>query len=132
MARIPDGSVLRGREDVENGLVPKQSTNVLDHKLLEEVFLSHASSTKGDPEEEPFVVADMGEVYRLYRRWQAYLPRVRPFYGAYQPSQYLSARMPTQASCQMQPRQGCPQSLEPTRGRIRLLVQKRNGVGVEP
>ncbi|KAL9577750.1 MAG: hypothetical protein Q9212_006171, partial [Teloschistes hypoglaucus] len=81
MARISHGSVLQGQEDVEDGFVPKQSTNVLHHKLLEQAFLSHASSTRGDAEEDSFVVADMGEVYRLYRRWQAYLPRVRPFYG---------------------------------------------------
>ncbi|KAJ1975696.1 Ornithine decarboxylase [Dimargaris verticillata] len=31
--------------------------------------------------EDAFFVADLGEVYRQYLRWQAHLPRVEPFYA---------------------------------------------------
>ena len=29
----------------------------------------------------PFMVADMGEVYRQHQRWKVNLPRVKPYYG---------------------------------------------------
>ncbi|KAL9580586.1 MAG: hypothetical protein Q9203_006244 [Teloschistes exilis] len=68
-------------EDIEVGPVLARPSTRLHHQLLDKVFLSHASTTGDDFEEEPFVVADMGEVHRLFRRWQAYLPSVRPFYA---------------------------------------------------
>lgn len=35
-----------------------------------------------DPgEEDPFYVADMGEIYRQHLRWKMSLGRVKPFYG---------------------------------------------------
>lgn len=35
----------------------------------------------GPGEEDPFYVADMGEVYRQHMRWKMNLGRVKPFYG---------------------------------------------------
>lgn len=32
-------------------------------------------------EEDPFYVADLGEIYRQHVRWKMNLPRVKPFYG---------------------------------------------------
>ncbi len=34
-------------------------------------------------DEDAFYVADLGEVYRQYRRWKVNLPRVRPHYGVF-------------------------------------------------
>lgn len=31
--------------------------------------------------EDPFYVADMGEIYRQHLRWKMNLGRVKPFYG---------------------------------------------------
>ena len=33
-------------------------------------------------EEDPFYVADLGEIYRQHIRWKMNLGRVKPFYGA--------------------------------------------------
>lgn len=35
----------------------------------------------GPGDEDPFYVADMGEVYRQHLRWKMNLGRVKPFYG---------------------------------------------------
>ena len=32
-------------------------------------------------DEEPFFVADLGQVVRQHRRWKSALPHVHPFYG---------------------------------------------------
>lgn len=35
-------------------------------------------------DEDPFYVADLGEVYRQHLRWKMNLGRVKPFYGMFQ------------------------------------------------
>lgn len=34
-------------------------------------------------DEDPFFVADLGEVFRQHVRWKLNLPRVKPFYGEF-------------------------------------------------
>lgn len=34
-------------------------------------------------DDEPFFVADLGQVYRQHQRWTRNLPTVHPFYGLY-------------------------------------------------
>lgn len=34
-------------------------------------------------DDEPFFVADLGQVYRQHQRWTRNLPAVQPFYGPY-------------------------------------------------
>lgn len=41
--------------------------------------IDHERCDPGD--EDPFFVADLGEVYRQYQRWKLNLPRIRPFYA---------------------------------------------------
>lgn len=36
-------------------------------------------------DDEPFFVADLGQVYQQHQRWTRSLPAVRPFYGPYGP-----------------------------------------------
>jgi hypothetical protein len=43
--------------------------------------------------DEPFFVADLGQVIRQHRRWRLNLPNVHPFYGAYGTSNIKSASM---------------------------------------
>lgn len=38
-------------------------------------------ATCGPGKENPFYVADMGEIYRQHIRWKTNLGRVKPFYG---------------------------------------------------
>ena len=42
-------------------------------------MLNHDSGRVED--DEPFFVADLGQVYRQHQRWTQYLPSVQPFYG---------------------------------------------------
>lgn len=44
-------------------------------------LLQTAHSGPGEEGEESFFMADMGEVYRQYLRWNKHLPMVRPYYG---------------------------------------------------
>lgn len=46
----------------------------------------------GPGEEDPFYVADMGEVYRQHMRWKMNLGRVKPFYGGCPPVSLLAGR----------------------------------------
>lgn len=36
-------------------------------------------------DDEPFFVADLGQVYQQHQRWTRNLPAVQPFYGPYGP-----------------------------------------------
>ncbi|KAL9123970.1 MAG: hypothetical protein Q9217_006656 [Psora testacea] len=53
--------------------------------LAKEVMLARvdtlASATCSSIDTAPFMVADMGEVYRQYQRWKVNLPRVKPYYA---------------------------------------------------
>jgi ornithine decarboxylase len=43
--------------------------------------IDHESCEAG--EEDPFFVADLGDVYRQHMRWKLNLPRIKPFYGMF-------------------------------------------------
>ncbi len=58
-----------------------QSPSKLVGKALKERIekIDHEVCDPGD--EDPFFVADLGEVYRQHLRWKMNLKRVKPFYG---------------------------------------------------
>lgn len=58
-----------------------QRSYELVHKVMLEKIASIDPHTCTSEEEAPFMVADMGEIYRQYQRWKVALPRVKPFYG---------------------------------------------------
>jgi len=41
-------------------------------------------------DDEPFFVADLGQVYKQHQRWTRNLPAVQPFYGPYGPFHTIS------------------------------------------
>lgn len=43
--------------------------------------------------EEPFYIADIGQVYRQHQRWVQNLPGVRPFYGIHVPCVHDDANL---------------------------------------
>lgn len=56
------------------------ATKLVGEALRERVSTVHHEVC--DPgEEDPFFVADLGEVYRQQLRWKMKLARVKPFYG---------------------------------------------------
>ena len=103
-----------------NGLVsdqPSEETKGLIEMTLSRLIQSVAAEGNHNTEyenDEPFFVADMGEIYRQHRRWKKCLPRVTPFYGTpsprlrfYQSLMYVSG--------QVQPGQRSPQAFGFTR-----------------
>lgn len=58
-------------------------------ELVFDVLKKRASEVDVDNckpgDEDPFYVADMGEVYRQHLRWKMNLRRVKPFYGEFGP-----------------------------------------------
>lgn len=57
---------------------------LVQSSLHPSVLLKHTMEVKltsGEPEEDAFFIADLGEITRQYRRWMHLLPRIEPFYG---------------------------------------------------
>jgi ornithine decarboxylase len=54
-------------------------------QMIEEALKSRVKAIDPDTcdvgDEDPFFVADLGEVYRQHLRWKTNLPRVKPHYG---------------------------------------------------
>lgn len=49
-------------------------------------------------EDDPFFIADLGQVYRQHRRWKETLPQVQPFYGRFLVFQsFLKSQLTSQA-----------------------------------
>lgn len=74
------------------GLVAEHGDDVLQSRLtakdlVMDVLKKRATEVNTDGcgagEEDPFYVADMGEVYRQHMRWKMNLSRVKPFFGKY-------------------------------------------------
>lgn len=69
-ASLPDKQPEETKGLVEESLAKLVKSTVAEENL-------HTENEK----DEPFLVADMGEVYRQHDRWKRCLPRVTPFYG---------------------------------------------------
>lgn len=67
----------RGDHLLQSGLTAKEL--VLD--VLKKRAAEVNTDGCGAGEEDPFYVADMGEVYRQHMRWKMNLGRVKPFFG---------------------------------------------------
>lgn len=62
---------------------PKETESLVEEslaKLVKSIVAEENHHTEHE-KDEPFLVADMGEVYRQHDRWKRCLPRVTPFYG---------------------------------------------------
>ena len=66
-----------GDDLLQSGLTAKELVLEVLKKRAAEVDVDRC----GAGEEDPFYVADMGEVYRQHMRWKMNLGRVKPFYG---------------------------------------------------
>jgi ornithine decarboxylase len=74
----------------ENGLVnARESSRGIIVDILKEKAASINIATCHPGEEDPFYVADMGEIYRQHLRWKMNLGRVKPFYGTSQYSAHI-------------------------------------------
>lgn len=62
---------------LQSSLTAKELVLDVLKKRAAEVDVDHC----GPGEEDPFYVADMGDVYRQHMRWKMNLGRVKPFYG---------------------------------------------------
>lgn len=68
-------AILPGKQPKETkGLVEESLAKLVKSIVTEE---NHHTDNEND---EPFLVADMGEIYRQHDRWKRCLPRVTPFY----------------------------------------------------
>ena len=69
-----------GALHVARGINDRLASKLVGEALRRRVDgVDHDVCDPGD--EDPFFVADVGEVYRQHLRWKLNLPRVRPFYG---------------------------------------------------
>ena len=54
-------------------------------RLISQAIQNRVARVGDEPcqlgEDDPFFVADLGQVYRQHRRWKGTLPQVQPFYG---------------------------------------------------
>lgn len=64
-------------------LSARDASKQLIRSLLYETATSVDTHTCLPGDEDPFFVADLGEIYRQHVRWKKNLPRVKPFYGEF-------------------------------------------------
>ncbi|EZF30521.1 Ornithine decarboxylase [Trichophyton interdigitale] len=72
-------------EDETRGISHLAEARAASRQLVFEILKQKAAAvdvkTCYPGEEDPFYVADLGEVYRQHIRWKTNLPRVKPFYA---------------------------------------------------
>lgn len=60
--------------------IPNQSVGEIARQKLSSI----ANSQKWETDQEnSFLIADLGEVFRQHLRWKSLLPRIEPFYGMF-------------------------------------------------
>lgn len=74
-------------DDETRGISHLAEARAASRQLVFEILKQKAAAvdvkTCYPGEEDPFYVADLGEVYRQHIRWKTNLPRVKPFYGMF-------------------------------------------------
>lgn len=71
-------------------------------RLISQAIQSRITRLGDEPcqlrEDDPFFIADLGQVYRQHRRWKETLPQVQPFYGrCLVPQSFPESRLTRQA-----------------------------------
>ncbi|KAL8949754.1 MAG: hypothetical protein Q9222_004170 [Ikaeria aurantiellina] len=62
-----------------NGILPGVAISEESRRKLDDLTRTRTDYDHEDDQDEPFFVADLGEIYRQHQRWERRLPNVRPF-----------------------------------------------------